>query len=162
MAATIKLDRGKPTTYKSALGTYSNVISKAAHHEAATELYELLWNQRQTIEALVRHHLRLSDQDACKVRPRDWWIHGSFNLCIPVEVRSIRGRKKLILRCPMPHKLAEEEYPGTVDEKLSSEVATYAWMQQHCPDVRIPHLYGFGFADHRHVSFTLRLLRSLC
>ncbi|KAH9211699.1 hypothetical protein DL95DRAFT_426991 [Leptodontidium sp. 2 PMI_412] len=44
-----------------------------------------------------------------------------FNVCIPIEVRSIRGYKKLIFRYPMPHKLAEAKYPGTVDEKLSSE-----------------------------------------
>ncbi|OBT57788.1 hypothetical protein VE04_01636 [Pseudogymnoascus sp. 24MN13] len=50
----------------------------------------------------------------------------------------------------MPHKLAEVKYPGTVDEKLSSEVGTYAWIQHQCPDIRIPHLYGFGFFDHRH------------
>jgi len=36
--------------------------------------------------------------------------------------RSSRCHKKLIFRCPMPHKLAEAKYPGTVDEKLSSEV----------------------------------------
>jgi len=47
---------------------------------------------------------------------------------------------------------AEPRYPGTVDEKLSSEVETYVWMQDRCADVRIPHLYGFGFSDHRHVS----------
>jgi hypothetical protein len=42
-------------------------------------------------------------------------------------------------------------YPGTVDEKLSSEAGTYVWMQDRCPDVRIPQLYGFGFSDRRYV-----------
>jgi hypothetical protein len=55
------------------------------------------------------------------------------------------------MRCPMPHKLAEARYPGTVDEKLSCEVGTYAWMQETSPDVPIPHLFGFGFSDGRHV-----------
>ncbi|KAH8593060.1 hypothetical protein B0O99DRAFT_715281 [Bisporella sp. PMI_857] len=41
-------------------------------------------------------------------------------------------------------------YPGTVDEKLSSEAGTYVWMQDRCPDVRIPQLYGFGFSDRRY------------
>ncbi|KAL6869397.1 hypothetical protein ACO1O0_000722 [Amphichorda felina] len=49
----------------------------------------------------------------------------------------------------MPHKLAEEQYPGTVDEKLGCEVGAYVWMKWNCSDVRIPHLYGFGFSDHR-------------
>lgn len=53
----------------------------------------------------------------------------------------------------MPHTLAESKYPGIVDENLRAEVGTYAWMQQQCSDIRIPHLYGFGFSDHRHVSY---------
>lgn len=59
--------------------------------------------------------------------------------------------RKVIMRCPMPHKLAEARYPGTVDEKLSCEVGTYAWMQENSPNVPIPYLFGFGFSDGRHV-----------
>jgi hypothetical protein len=111
-----------------ALEKGANIISQAAYLEAATELYQSLWDQRQTIEALVRHHLRLSNRDTCTVNTKAQWIRGSFNVCIPIEVRSTRCHKKLIFRCPMPHKLAEVKYPGTVDEKLSSEVGTYAWI----------------------------------
>ena len=68
-------------------------------------------------------------------------------MCIPVEVRSARLPKKFILRCAKPYKLAA----GKVDEKVSSEVGTYAWMQDRCSDIRIPRLYGFGFSDYRHV-----------
>ena len=153
MPTVIKLDHRKPITYESALNKDTNIISQAAYLEAATELYQSLWDQRPTIEALVRHHLRLSNQDTCTVNAKAQWIRGSFNVCIPVEVRSTRCHKKLIFRCPMPHKLAEVKYPGTVDEKLSSEVGTYAWIQHQCPDILIPHLYAFGFSDHRHVSY---------
>jgi hypothetical protein len=31
---------------------------------------------------------------------------------------------------------------GTVDEKLGCEIGTYTWMQDWCPDIYIPHLYG--------------------
>lgn len=57
----------------------------------------------------------------------------------------------------MAHKLAEAVTPGSSDEKMGCEVGTYAWMQERCPEIRIPHLYGFGFSDRRHVrtaSFT--------
>jgi hypothetical protein len=57
----------------------------------------------------------------------------------------------------MPHKLAENRYPGTIDEKLGCEVGTYAWIQRTCPDIRIPFLYGFGFSNQRHVSNLLSL-----
>jgi hypothetical protein len=158
MPTAIKLDHRRTITYESALKKDANIISQAAHFEAATELYQSLWDQRQTIQALVKHHLRLSNQDICVVNTKDQWIRGSFNICIPIEVQSTRFHKKLIFRCPMPHKLAEAKYPGTVDEKLSSEVGTHVWMQYQCPDIRIPHLYGFGFSDHRHVSYYLRLI----
>ena len=59
----------------------------------------------------------------------------------------------------MPHKFAKVKYPGTVDEKLSSKVVTYASIQHQCPDIRILHLDGFGFSDHRHISYyTYRLI----
>ncbi|KAH8723918.1 hypothetical protein GQ44DRAFT_740665 [Phaeosphaeriaceae sp. PMI808] len=59
------------------------------------------------------------------------------------------------MRCPIPHKLAEARYPGTVDEKLSCEVGTYAWMQENSPNVPIPHLFGFGFSDGRHYTHAI-------
>lgn len=55
--------------------------------------------------------------------------------------------QRLLFRCPMPHKLAEAKHPSTIDEKLSSEVGAYVWMQEFCPDFPILHLYSFGFSD---------------
>lgn len=157
MPATIRLDRRGPITYSSALKKNADVINQAAHLAAAEELCRVLWDSRGTIESLVRHHLRLGDTDSCTVEPSDRWIRGSFNVCV-VVVATRSGSaadsapRKLIFRCPMPHKLAEARYPGTVDEKLRCEVGMYAWMQDWCRDIRIPHLYGFGFSDHRHVG----------
>ncbi|KAG7120734.1 hypothetical protein HYQ45_014778 [Verticillium longisporum] len=36
-----------------------------------------------------------------------------------------------------------------MDEKLRCEVATYIWIQEHCPDIPIPKLHAFGFTDGR-------------
>jgi hypothetical protein len=55
----------------------------------------------------------------------------------------------------MPHKLAEDQYPGTVDEKVRCEAASYVWMQEPCSDVRMPHLYAFGLTDGSHVRPSL-------
>ncbi len=152
MPATIELDHRRPITYESALKKDANIISQAAHLAAAKRFSQELWDGRHTIEALVRHHLGLADGDACAVQPRDRWIRGGFNMCVLVEARLGGACRKLMFRCPMPHKLAEARYPGSVDEKLSCEVGTYAWMQNQCPDIRIPRLYGFGFSDQRHVG----------
>jgi hypothetical protein len=156
MPATIKLDHRGPITIESALRKDANIISQAAYFTAAEELSQVLWDSRRTITALVRHHLGLGEEDACAIEPRDQWIRGGFNVCVPVEVQLRGAYRRLIFRCPMPHKLAETRYPGTVDEKLSCEMGTYVWMQDWCADVRIPYLYGFGFSDHRHVGHRCR------
>lgn len=66
------------------------------------------------------------------------------------EVRQLV--QKVIFRCPMPHKLAEARYPGSIHEKLSSEVGAYIWVEENCPEIHSPHLFGFGMLDGRHVS----------
>ena len=55
----------------------------------------------------------------------------------------------------MPYKLAEAQNPGSVNKKMGSEVGAYIWVQEKCPDIRIPYLYGFGFSDHPHVCRTM-------
>lgn len=153
MPVTLELERG-PITYAAAAELEKNAINQLAYVPKVKELYDYLWKQRSSIEALTAHHLCLSKHDTCRVLDQHAWIRGSFNVCIPVEVKSGSASCKVIVRCPMPHKLAEARYPGTVDEKLGCEVGTYLWMQDNCPDVPIPHLFGFGFSDGRHVSPT--------
>jgi len=160
MPATILLGPRRPITLNSALRKDENIISEAAYAAAAANFSQTLWDNRHTISELVKHHLRLNAGPAhcCAVDPPEKWIQGGFNICIPVRVWSGPRRfthtssapadeQTLIFRCVMPHKIAQ----GAVDEKLSCEVGTHAWMQSQCPEVRIPHLYGFGFSDHRHV-----------
>lgn len=152
MCSTLELlDRG-PITYESAANKEANILNQLLHVAATKALYRSLWNQRNVISALAKHHLRLGHRDECVALPPCEWIRGRFNVCIPVKVTSAFCTKHVMLRCPMSYKLAESQYPGTVDEKLSCEVVTYAWMQENCSDIRIPHLYGFGFSDDRHVS----------
>lgn len=87
----------------------------------------------------------------------DGWLHGSFNLCIPITVtvnnhnKSSRSRrrqqdssKRVMIRFPLPYRVGEDFRPGNADEELRCEAGTYAWLQDHCPTVPIPRLYGFG------------------
>ncbi|KAK0655450.1 hypothetical protein B0T16DRAFT_314830 [Cercophora newfieldiana] len=161
MPTTVLLDSRRPITLESALKKDSNIISEAAHAVAAADLSKTLWDNRLTISGLVKHHLGLNAAYRCAVAPPERWIKGSFNICIPVRVSRCDAHtssapadeQTLIFRCAMPHKIAQ----GSVDEKLGCEVGTYAWMQSHCPEVRIPHLYGFGFSDHRHFTHEGRM-----
>ena len=145
--------RGPITTYESASKEEINVISRLAHAPAAKALGDDLARNKAAIEALTRQHLGLRKHDTCTVLERRQWIRGGFNMCVFLAIETGGQSRKVVFRYPMPHKLAEAQYPGTVDEKLGSEVGAYVWMQEKCPDVRIPHLYGFGFSDGRHVSF---------
>jgi hypothetical protein len=86
MPTALKLDRRKHTTFESVLKKDTDIINQAACLEAATELYQALWDHRQAIQALVKRHLRLGNRDTCIVNAQDQWIHGSFNICIHIEV----------------------------------------------------------------------------
>jgi len=145
---TIPLLKG-PITYNNALNTDRNIIQESQYVATTEALYHELWTQRNTMSVIIKHHLGLGvgSQFSCTIAPQHQWIQGSFNLCIPVEVLS----QKLILRCAMPHNLAEAHNPGSVNERMSCEVGAYAWIQERCRDSRIPHLYCFDFSDQRHV-----------
>ncbi|KAH6883891.1 hypothetical protein B0T10DRAFT_518425 [Thelonectria olida] len=151
-----------PITYLSAARKNYNALNELDYVPAIKKQYADLWAQRGSIEALIRHHLGLGNQDACTVLDVRLWKQGAFNVCVLVEVTSGNSTTKLIFRCPKPHRLV-----GIVDEKLSSEVGSYVWMQEKCSDVRIPHLFGFGFSDGRHFThvthrpFYIRILHSM-
>ena len=74
-------------------------------------------------------------------------MYGYYNICIPVYVDGCVGfpGKRVLVRIPLPYKLGEAESPGNVEEKLRCEAATFIWIQEQCPEVPIPHLWGFGF-----------------
>jgi hypothetical protein len=104
MPATLELDNGEHIIYESARKKDVNIINEVTYPGARRQLFQKLWDQRATIQDIVRHHLRLRDEDACIVKAENQWIRGSFNVCIPVEVRLASFNKNLIFRCPMPHK----------------------------------------------------------
>jgi hypothetical protein len=149
--AVVDPPRAAAITYSWAKRQDANILNHLAYRSAQEQLVQDLWNRRQAICALTKLHLHLSDRDTCEVLPSSEWIVGSFNVCIPVEVKSGSVRKKYMMRCPMPHKHAESRYPGTVEEKIRCEVGTFIWMQEQCPNIPTAFLYGFGFS-HQHVS----------
>ena len=164
---TLEFPGRRPITYESAIDREGNVINELAYVPALKKLCTDLWHQRSTIEAIARHHLGLGAQDTCRISSPDEWIHGGFNVCVWVNVTPGKRRtwwwrgggdgssgisQRLVFRCPMPHKLAEARHPGTINEKVGCEVAAHVWMEELCPEVRVPHLFGFGFSDGRQVS----------
>lgn len=145
MAASLPLLRGS-ITLSHALRNDDNILLELSYPEKRLQFYLSLYQRRNAIEALVAHYLRLP-QEACKAAEVKEWIHGSFNVCIPVDIMTRRHpARKVIIRFPMPYKLGESVCPGNAEEKVRCEVATYIWIQQNCPTVPISRLWGFGFA----------------
>lgn len=63
------------------------------------------------------------------------------------------------MRFASPFKIGDLPFPGNADEKVRTEAGTYAWLQENCPTIGIPHLYGFGLSNGRRVSKTNSLSR---
>ena len=115
---------------------------------------EYLEEHRTQIEAAVSQHLNLGRHDVCSLEHMREWIHGSFNMCLPLRItrRAIRSQSRAMIRFPLPYKIGEEYNPGNADEKLRCEAATYIFIQENCPDIPVPKLLGFAFSGNDCVS----------
>jgi hypothetical protein len=101
-----------------------------------------LEDQTPTIRSIVSRHLCLKRHQQCTVAPRTAWLHGDFNVCIPISVSNWRSQR-LMIRCPFPHMLGASHNSGQLDEKIRCEAATFAWISRHC-ETPIPNIWGFG------------------
>ena len=131
-----------------ALAAEQNMLLKLTYDQKRSALLDYLYDHKCQIEAIVSYHLNLPATSICYIAPESDWIHGSFNICIPIYVNNQNGHseKRVIIRFPLPYKIGEEAFPGNTDEKLRCEVATYVWIHENCPDVPVPQLLGFAFS----------------
>jgi hypothetical protein len=149
----LSVSGGETFSLSAAKKNERNIRARLRRSHATTQLFRNLWRERAAIEAVTAHHLGRIDPSACKVQEPDTWLMGQFNICVVVHVRrSDDSTAKMIFRCPMPHKVGEQYSPGVVDEKMRAEVATYVWIEAHCPDMPIPCLRGFGLSRGLQVS----------
>ncbi|EPS27586.1 hypothetical protein PDE_02529 [Penicillium oxalicum 114-2] len=81
----------------------------------------------------------------CEVSDIEDWLHGSFNVCVPITMNN-RQNKRVLLRFPLPYRVGEAFNPGNSDEKIRCEAGTYAWLQENCPEIPIPQLYAFSLS----------------
>lgn len=130
-------------TLSEALDEEDDILRKLTYPEKRLDFCSYLHAHAKELETIVSHHLHIS-RETCRAPYVDEWMHGSFNVCIPIYVN---GEKRVIIRFPLPYKIGEPTSPGNAEEKLRCEAATYAWMQSHCPLIPIPRLWGFGFPN---------------
>lgn len=138
---------------ETALGEEYNVLHLLTYpHKTDRFLYRVLQHQ-DDIVAVASTHMGLTQGDVCRVPDTERWIHGSFNLCVPIDIdrRSRTETQRLIIRFPLPYRIGDAEHSVNGDEKLRCEAASYAWLEDNCPDIPIPRLWGFGFSNGRSV-----------
>lgn len=150
-----RLLRGE-ITYDAAREQDANILHELGYRDQKIRFFTHLYRRRKLIETIVADHLGLSI-DTCHLVDVEDWIHGSFNVCIRVDVDGQeRGpQKQLMIRFPLPYRIGENCCPGNADEKVRCEVRTYAWLQANSPTVPIPYLYGFGLSTGQTVCLPL-------
>lgn len=141
---------GKQIKLSEALTDEDDILQMLRYPKRRIDLIVLLLENENEILHITAHHLNVKT-NACELSRVSDWIHGSFNLCIPIHV-NWNGHKRVLFRVPLPYKIGEDHFPGNVDEKIRCEAATYIYIRQHCPEVPIPMLLGFGLPTG--ISFT--------
>lgn len=153
MPETRRLHNGNQLTYSAAKRLETNVIHSLRYYNLKAAFYTKLAEKEHLIQAAAAHHLGLS-LSACQVSKQEKWIHGSYNLCVPINILAHRHHagRRVIMRFPLAYRVGEDFRPGNADEKLRSEAGTYAWLQENCPTVPIPKLYGFALTTGQSVG----------
>ena len=153
LATTLRTLDGE-ITLDAALEEEQDMLRRLTYFDKRINFLVYLLDHSAEIEAVVSYHLGLSESGSCNLAPLDDWIHGSFNMCLPVYVKNWGKcpEKRVMMRFPLPYKVGEEDFSGNAEEKLRCEAATYVWIQGNCPDIPIPKLLGFAFHDNQCVS----------
>ena len=144
---------GKKIQLSEALTDEDNILQQLQYPKKRIDLIVLLLESEHEILRVVAQHLNIRP-NACKLSQVSEWRHGSFNLCIPIQV-NWNGCTRVLFRVPLPYKVGEDLFPGNADEKLRCEAATYIYARECCPEVTIPMLLGFGFSTGVSVSLSL-------
>lgn len=131
-----------------------NILHELTYWPQKVKFYNFMYKRRGLIEAQwVAHHLGLKSSTLCRAADVKEWMHGSFNLCIPVY---IEDSKRVLMRFPLPYRVGDRFCSQNGDEKVRCEAGTYAWLQQECPTVPIPHVYRFALSTGQRVSNSSR------
>lgn len=144
-----------PVDLSSAKGRSANVLHALSYPQQKKAFFKQVQDKQAALAAAAAHHLGIKESQVT-ITPQEYWNNGSFNLVVPFRTE-VDGRLRAtvpeyaILRFPLPYRVGESTRSGSVDEKVNCEAATYAWLQENCPTVPIPKLYGFGLSTNRRV-----------
>ncbi|KAJ5720469.1 uncharacterized protein N7483_008403 [Penicillium malachiteum] len=75
-------------TYSKAQREEVDILLRLQYYERQQTFFTRLSDNPESIKAVVAHHLGLSSTDRCQVADVKGWLHGSFNVCIPVTIEN--------------------------------------------------------------------------
>ncbi|OAA36406.1 hypothetical protein ISF_09952 [Cordyceps fumosorosea ARSEF 2679] len=87
-----------PITLSEAKSKSRNVLHALRFPLQKREFYARIERQRHLLSHIVAHHLN-TDIASVTISEQEHWIHGSFNLCVPVLVNNAAA---VIVRFPLP------------------------------------------------------------
>lgn len=110
-------------TYAAAKEQDANILHQLGYKDQRVRFFTHLYRNRRRIKTLIARHLGLASADECRVVDVDDWIHGSFNVCIRVDILDPKGdvRRQIMIRFPLPYRIGENCYRGNADEKVRCE-----------------------------------------
>ncbi|KAL4817225.1 hypothetical protein BDW67DRAFT_174801 [Aspergillus spinulosporus] len=153
-------------TYSLAKEREVNILHQLGYFDQQCRFFSHLNDRQEWMKAVISHHLGFKSTDMCHVANMEDWFSGSFNVCVPVTINKWKGRQQpgqhVILQFPLPYRVGEGFRPGNGDEKIQCEAGAYAWLQQNCPDVPIPRLYGFAMLTGETVQDCIRCYQIIC
>jgi hypothetical protein len=76
------------TTLEAALGQEENILFDLAYPEQQLDFLVWLETHCKDIEDTVLYHLGLTRSEICWLGEVRGWIHGSFDVCIPVYIEN--------------------------------------------------------------------------
>lgn len=85
MLKPLPLLRGE-ITYSAAKTEEVNILQRLRYPEQKSQFFTHIVNKRSWLETIVAHHLNLRSSSACHIADIEEWVHGSFNVCVPVTI----------------------------------------------------------------------------
>ena len=67
---------GESFSLSAAQRSERNILARLQRSHATKQLYQNLWHERKTIEAVTAHHLGQINPSACAVQEMDTWLTG--------------------------------------------------------------------------------------
>lgn len=147
--------------YSEAKAKQTNVLHTLDYYDKRHIFFNRIIKHRKHVQNIVARQLGLSSTDTVHIANWEEWLYGSYNVCVRADLGSSSqtADTQLLIRFALPYKIGEETFRGNADEKVRTEAGTYAWLEQNCPTIPTPHLYGFGLTGDKHVSLELNLMK---